>query len=164
MNKPCYSLTTILTATSIVLVSSVTCQMAFAVKAYAAAAKRTAQSPFVDSNIFKGNVTAEIANGEKLLLNGQYPQAADVFHTALNQNSKDPQALNGFGFALALQFKLDGAEEQFNKALKINPNDPLAHVGLAFTKLNRLQSSSMTVIQQRDAIFDRSRSRMQNSS
>jgi tetratricopeptide (TPR) repeat protein len=153
MNKQPYSFVTVLTAASLFMVSSVSSETSVACAAVTKTpvVKRTAQSPFQESKIFKGSVSAEVANGEKLLLNGQYPQAATVFHDVLNQNSKDLPALCGMGFALALQFKLDGAEEQFNKALAVNSNEPLAHVGLAFTKVNRLQSSSMTVIQQRQA-------------
>jgi len=153
MKKQPYSLATVLTAASLIMVPSIGVDMVFAAKAYSAVAKMTPQSPFQDTKIFKGSVSADVARGEKLILDGQYADAVPAFHAALNQNSKDVPALSGLGFALALQFKLDGAEEQFNKALAINANDPLAHVGLAYTKINRLQSSSMTVIQQRDAIL-----------
>lgn len=113
----------------------------------------TSQSGLSDRKIFKGGVSNEVSAGEKALLSGSYAEATDLFRKALNKNAKDVSAISGLGFALALQFKLDGAEQQFNQALKINANDPLAHAGLAFVKLNRLQSSSMTVIKQRDAIL-----------
>lgn len=115
--------------------------------------KRTAQSAFRDRQIFKGRVSAAVTQGEKQLLAGQYDSAADTFRQALSRNAKDVPALCGLGFALGLQFKLDGADQQFDKALKINGNEPLAHVGKAFVKLNRLQSSSMTIIMQRTGIL-----------
>ena len=103
--------------------------------------------------IFQGQITADDAAGEKAILSGSYAEAATIFHNAVNKNSRDLSALNGLGFALALQFKLDGAEQQFNQVLRLQPDEPFAHVGLALVKLNRLTSSSMDVITQRDAIL-----------
>ncbi|PWT97465.1 MAG: hypothetical protein C5B53_08020 [Candidatus Melainabacteria bacterium] len=103
--------------------------------------------------IFKGQVSNEVTAGEKSLLSGNYAEATDMFRKALSSDPRDLPALSGLGFALALQFKLDGAEQQFNQALKIKPTDPLAHAGLGLVKLSRLQSSSMDVIKQRDAIL-----------
>jgi tetratricopeptide (TPR) repeat protein len=109
--------------------------------------------PAFREHLFQGKVTADDAKGEQALLSGKYADATDAFKKALNKNSKDDAALCGLGFALAIQFKLDGADDQFNKALNVNPNYPLAHVGKAYVMLNRLQSSSMTVIKQRDSIL-----------
>jgi len=108
--------------------------------------------------IFKGQVTANDTAGEKALLSGDYAEATDNFRKALNKNSRDISARCGLGFALALQFKLDGAEQQFKQALALKSNEPLAHAGLAFVKLNRLQSSSMTIIKQKDAILTQAES------
>ena len=113
----------------------------------------TVQPAFGEARIFRGNVSSDVASGEKALLAGQYAQAQTVFSKAVNQNSRDLAALSGLGFALALQFKLDAAEKQFSKALALQATDPLAHVGMAFVKLNRLQSSDMTIIKQRQAIL-----------
>lgn len=99
--------------------------------------------------LFKGKVSPEVATAEQLLLDGKYAQAQDAFWKAVNKNSRDTNALTGLGFALTLQYKLDAADEQFDKALKVNPKTPLALVGQAMTKLNRLTSSNMTVISQR---------------
>ena len=103
--------------------------------------------------IFHGNVSAMAATGEKQLLEGKYDDAAASFRKALAKNPKDASALSGLGFALAMNFKLDGADQQFDKALTQNGNDPLAHVGKAFVKLNRLQTSNMTIIKQRSDIL-----------
>ncbi len=110
------------------------------------------------TQIFKGQVTQDDATGEKALLSGDYTTATNLFRAALNKNSRDLSARCGLGFALALQFKLDGAEQQFNQALALKSTEPLAHAGLAFVKLNRLQSSSMAVIKQRDAILTKAES------
>ncbi len=103
--------------------------------------------------IFKGQVSVDDAAGEKAILAGSYTEATDYFRKALNKNSRDSSAINGLGFSLALQFKLDGADQQFNQALKLKADDPYAKVGLALVKLNRLTSSSMTIISQRGAIL-----------
>lgn len=120
--------------------------------------RRHVQSAFGETKIFRGKVSSDVSAGEKALLSGQYDQAADSFRKALNTNSKDVAALSGLGFALAVQFKLDGAEQQFKKALALKKDDPLAHVGMAFVKVNGLQSSSMTVISQKNAILSQAES------
>lgn len=121
------------------------------------AVRRTVQPAFSDK-VFKGTVSTIVKEGEKDLLAGSYIKAQDDFRKALNENSKDINALCGLGFALALQFKLDGADQQFSRALAIEPKNALAHVGVAFTTLNRLQSSSMSVISQRNSLLSKAQS------
>ncbi len=113
--------------------------------------------------LFKGKVSAADAKGEQALLAGKYSDAADIFKKALNSNSKDVAALCGLGFALGIQFKLDGAAQQFDKALKVDPNYPLAHVGKAYVMFNRLQSSSMTVINQKNSTLAAAESECQRA-
>lgn len=113
----------------------------------------TVHPTFGETKIFRGQISTDDAAGEKQLLTGSYAQAQETFRQALNKNSKDVAALTGSGFALALQFKLDAADQQFNKALTVNSKDALAHVGKAFVKINRLQSSDMTVIKNRSTIL-----------
>lgn len=122
------------------------------------AVKRSSASIFREKNIFKGKVSAGGAEGEKSLLKGDYDMAAASFRKALNKNGRDSAALNGLGFVLALQFKLDGADEQFNKALKLNSKDALAHVGKAYVTVNRLQSSNMSIITKRSALLSQAES------
>ncbi len=114
---------------------------------------QTATTETQSGQIFKGQISADDVAGEKALLAGSYAEAQNIFHTAVNKNSKDLSAICGLGFALALQFKLDSAEQQFNQALKLNPDEAMAHVGLALVKLNRLQSSSMSILNQKDSIL-----------
>ncbi|MBX9691957.1 MAG: tetratricopeptide repeat protein, partial [Cyanobacteria bacterium] len=49
-------------------------------------------------------------------------------------------------------------EQQFSKALALDPQCSVAHVGNAYVTLNRLQSSSMSVISQRDAMLTKAQS------
>ena len=114
--------------------------------------RRKAEPAFRD-RIFKGKLSVDAAKGEQALLGGKYTDAEASFRKALNANSKDISALCGLGFALAVQFKLDGADQQFNKALNVNGAFPLAHVGKAFVALNKLQSSSMTIIKQKQSML-----------
>jgi tetratricopeptide (TPR) repeat protein len=104
--------------------------------------------------LFHGNVSIDTAAGERALLVGNYEEATADFRKALKKNAKDVSAIGGLGFALALQYKLDGADQQFDKAIKLKSKDPLAHVGKAFVKLSRLQTSNMTVIRQKDSILN----------
>jgi len=120
--------------------------------------RRNVQSAFGETRIFRGAVSKDAAAGEKALLTGKYDEAADSFRKALNNNSRDVAALCGLGFSLAVQFKLEGAEQQFKKAIAVKKDDPLAHVGMAFVKVNSLQSSSMTIISQRNAILTQAES------
>jgi tetratricopeptide (TPR) repeat protein len=120
--------------------------------------RRNVQSAFRENRIFRGAVSKDASEGEKALLSGKYDQAAESFRAALNKNSRDVNALCGLGFALAIQFKLEGAEQQFRKAIAVKKDDPLAHVGLAFVKFNSLQSSSMTIISQKNAILSQAES------
>jgi tetratricopeptide (TPR) repeat protein len=119
--------------------------------------KPSAKGQHLEANfrehIFHGSVSTLAAAGEQQLLEGKYDDAAASFRKALSKNSKDAAALSGLGFALAFSFKLDGADQQFDRALAQNPNDPLAHVGKATVKLNRLQTSNMTIIRQKNDIL-----------
>ncbi len=119
----------------------------------ASSAKGRRAEPSFRERIFHGNVSAMAAAGERQLLEGKYDDAAASFRKALAKNGKDASALSGLGFALAMSYKLDGADQQFDKALKQNGNDPLAHVGKAFVKINRLQTSNMTVLRSRNDIL-----------
>ncbi len=131
---------------------------------FAATSKgKSVDAAFGEGHIFHGNVSTETAEGEKQLLSGKYDDASSSFRKALNKNSKDISALDGLGFALGLQFKLDGADQQFDKAIKLNAKDPLAHVGKAFIKLNRLQSSNMTIIKQRSSYLSAAESECQTA-
>lgn len=122
-------------------------------KTSTASGRRFGQSAFREHSLFRGKVSSGSALGEKLLLKGDYDSAGNAFRSVLNRNSKDTAALCGLGFVLGLQFKLDGADDCFNKALKVNANDPLAHVGKAYVSINRLQSSNMSIIGKRSAIL-----------
>lgn len=103
--------------------------------------------------LFKGKVSDSALSGEKLLIGGKLPQAQDAFRQALNKNSRDTAALTGLGLAQALQFKLDAADDNFAKALKVDPKYALAYVGQGLSKLYRLQSSNMNILQQRPAML-----------
>ncbi len=104
--------------------------------------------------LLKGKLSSDVVAAEKLLLDGKYAKAQDAFRGAVNKNSRDTAALTGLGFALVQQYKLDAADEQFGRALKVDPKTPLAMVGQSMVKLYRLQSSSMTVISQRQGTLN----------
>ncbi len=55
--------------------------------------------------------------------------------------------------ALAKQFKLDGADDLFDRVLKQDPNNAQSYAGKATVLLNRLQSSSGSIRSQRDSIL-----------
>lgn len=101
----------------------------------------------------KGRIEREVMEAEDLMSKRDYAAAAERFHDAIKKNTKNVNAVSGYGMALGKQFKLDAAEEQFDKALKIDPSNAMAHVGKAMVTINRLQSSSVTILKQRDSML-----------
>jgi tetratricopeptide (TPR) repeat protein len=101
----------------------------------------------------KGKIEREVMEAEDLMSKRDYAGAAERFKDAINKNGKNVTAVAGYGMALGKQFKLDGAEEQFDKALKLDPMNALAHVGKAMVAINRLQSSNVTILKQRDSML-----------
>jgi tetratricopeptide (TPR) repeat protein len=101
----------------------------------------------------RNSVRKDLITAGDLMLDGKYAEAADIYRAVLNTNSKETNALAGLGMALGRQFKLDAADEQFEKLLTIDPNNPVAHCGKAMVILNRLQSSSTTVINNRSTLL-----------
>ncbi|MBK9143331.1 MAG: tetratricopeptide repeat protein [Candidatus Melainabacteria bacterium] len=117
-------------------------------------ARGSEMSTLSHKKIFKGRVTNAVSQGSVYLQKRDYDKAADSFRKAINRNSRDVDAINGLGLALALQFKLDGAEEQFKRAESLDPNNPVTKVGKAILTRNRLQSSNNTYRQNKKALLE----------
>ncbi|MBY0358736.1 MAG: tetratricopeptide repeat protein [Candidatus Obscuribacterales bacterium] len=105
------------------------------------------------ANKLKGKVSRDMVEADDLMAKGDWDKAADAYKNVMNKDSKNSAAFAGYGMALAKQFKLDGAEEQLDRALQIDPTNAVAHVGRALVLMNRLQSSNMTIRQQRDSML-----------
>lgn len=114
-------------------------------------------------HFYKGSVSATIVTADRLMMKGKYADAAKYYQTALKRNPKDINANIGYGMALTKQFKLDGADAQFNKALARDPNNPGALAGKALTMLNRLQSSSNTIRNNKDSVLKEAEAQAQNA-
>ncbi|HEY9868984.1 MAG TPA: tetratricopeptide repeat protein [Candidatus Obscuribacterales bacterium] len=104
-------------------------------------------------HIYKGRVSRSVAVADQLLVKGKYARAADYYRAALSRNPQDLNAAVGLGLALGKQFKLDAAEEQFDRVLARDPSNPGAHSGKAMVMLYRLQSSSGTVRRSRESML-----------
>ncbi len=104
-------------------------------------------------DILTGQIKQNMFTADKLLAQGKYSDAEDLFRQMLVNNPQDVAATVGLGMALAKQFKLDSADEMFNRVLSADPNNALAHAGNAIVQMNRLQSSSGTIRSQRDSIL-----------
>lgn len=102
---------------------------------------------------YKMRITREVVRADQLMLQGKFDEAADLYKNEMGKNPKSTPAQVGFGMALAKQFKLDGAEETFDKVLKQDPMNAMAHAGKAMVLYNRLASSNNTVIKSRDAML-----------
>lgn len=103
--------------------------------------------------VLKGKIQTDIKAADDLMLKGKYSDAADLYNQAINQDSKNVQAIVGYGTALGKQFKLDAADAQLDKAIQLDPNNAAAHSAKAMVLLNRLQSSNATIIKNRDSIL-----------
>jgi len=104
-----------------------------------------------EKKLIKIKIEREVVMADELMLNGKFSDAADLYHAVQAKNPKSVPATIGFGMALAKQFKLDAADEQFNKALTMDPHNAMAHAGKAMVMFNRLASSSQTVIKNKEA-------------
>lgn len=117
-------------------------------------------SPFITTDadaaskrFYKGSISTSVAAADRMMTKGKYAEAAQFYQAALKRNPRDTNANIGYGMALAKQFKIDAAEDQFNKALARDPNNPGAHAGKALNMLNRLQSSSNTIRKSKDVVL-----------
>jgi tetratricopeptide (TPR) repeat protein len=111
----------------------------------------------------KGHIEREVMEAEDLMSKRDYAAAADRYHDAIQKNTKNPSAYAGYGMALGKQFKLDAADEQFDKALKLDASNPAAHVGKAMIAMNRLQTSNVSVLKQRDQLLKQAESECRNA-
>lgn len=112
---------------------------------------------------YRGRISQSVATADSMMLKGKYAEAAKYYQAALKRNPRDTNANIGYGMALARQFKLDGADDQFNKALARDPDNPGAHAGKALTMLHRLQSSSNTIRKSKDSILQEAEAEAQRA-
>jgi tetratricopeptide (TPR) repeat protein len=105
-----------------------------------------------------GKINHEVVMADELMMKGKFAQAAEIYHDALNKDNKNIQAMNGYGMALGRQFKLDAAQEQFQKTLTEDPQNAAAHLGLAMVALNRLQSSDNSIRKNRESMLNEAES------
>lgn len=104
-------------------------------------------------SVLTGRVKTDIAPAEKALAQGKYSDAEGMFREILVNNPQDLNATVGLGIALAKQFKLDGADDLFDRVMRGDPNNALAYAGKATVLLNRLQSSSGSVRANKDSFL-----------
>jgi Flp pilus assembly protein TadD len=103
--------------------------------------------------VLSGGIKVNMTNAEKLLSQGKWADAEGLFREALVNNPADIPATLGLGVALANEFKLDNADALFDRVIAIDPNNATAYAGKAMVMLNRLQSSSGTIRNERDSIL-----------
>lgn len=121
----------------------------------AATAAGGIQSDFPNGRFFKGRVNYQLTKAEHLMMDRKYAEAQEIFKAMIKRDPENVDAISGLAMTLAMQFKLDAADEQFQKVLSLDPRNALAHTGSAMVILNRLQSSSQTVIDNRDTMLTR---------
>ena len=75
---------------------------------------------------------------------GKYGEAEAYITKLLAENANDIQAKTYLAEIHSAQYKLDGAEKEFNKILEKNPQNSMAHNGLGLVYYRRTTSSDMT--------------------
>ncbi|MDZ4835740.1 MAG: tetratricopeptide repeat protein [Candidatus Melainabacteria bacterium] len=118
-----------------------------------AGAAQDASSHASHAKLFKGRISYQVAKAEELWLQRKYDDAAVAFRKEMKRHPRNLDATAGLGMSLVMQFKLDGAEEQFDRVLTKQPDNAIAHTGKAFVAMNRLQSSSKTYIDKRSELL-----------
>lgn len=113
--------------------------------------------------LYRGTISQSVAAADRLMTKGKYAEAQTYYQRAVRSNPRDVNARIGYGMALAKLFKLDAADEQFDKALKQSPDNPGAHAGKALAMLNRLQSSSNTIRKSRDTVLSEAQAEAQKA-
>lgn len=113
--------------------------------------------------LYRGTISQSVAAADRLMTKGKYNEAQTFYQRAVKNNPRDVNARIGYGIALTKLFKLDAADEQFDKALKQRPDDPGAHAGKALAMLNRLQSSSNTIRKSRDSVLNEAQAEAQKA-
>ena len=98
-------------------------------------------------------IEPEILVADELMRKGEFGDAESLYHQVLKTNPGSLPATIGFGLALAKQFKLPAARAQFEKALRMNPDNAMSHAGLAVVMYNSLQSSDPQIRANRDKII-----------
>ena len=99
----------------------------------------------------KARLVKEVVEADDYLSKQKFAEAAALYHDAINKEPKNVSAHNGLGMALGKQFKLEAADVEFDKAIQLDPQNAMGHVGKAMVAINKLQSSSVTVQRSRDA-------------
>lgn len=112
-----------------------------------------AETRTASTKTLKARVSQDLMAADDLVRKGKFSEAAELYRTALNADSKDITVRNGLAYAYAKGFKLDRAEEEFDKVLKQDPQNAMAHCGKAQVTLNRLQSSNNTIRKNKDALL-----------
>lgn len=87
-------------------------------------------------------IEQNLTSANELMKQGNYGAAADLYHQTANLDSKNVEAMVGYGVALVKQTKLGGALDQFDKALKIDPLNAQAHCGRSTALLTKAKYSA----------------------
>lgn len=101
----------------------------------------------------QGGAAIEVRAAQDLLYRRDYAEAAARYRDIINKDPRNAGARAGYGLALGKQFKIGAAEEQLAKALELDPNNAIAHVGKGMLDINKLQTSNVTILKQRESIL-----------
>jgi len=85
-----------------------------------------------------------------LIKGGKYNDAVEALETILKnkKNSKNPDILNEYAFALRKSGNLEKAETFYNKALNIDPNHKgaLEYIGELYVDTKRMDEAKQTLV------------------
>ena len=107
--------------------------------------------PAVDHNPVQSSVS-DMRQATTFMVKGSYAEAAECFKRMVDVKPDDVEALAGLGMALGRQYKLDEADQQFEKVLAIQPNNPVAHCGKAMVLLYRVEKNELGTMSKIEAL------------
>lgn len=94
---------------------------------------------------YAAKITKNYTKAENLIELGRYSEAEDYVNKLLVKNSNDVQAKTYLAEIHSGQYKLDGAEKEFQKILEKNPSNAAAHNGLGLVYYRKTSTSDMSV-------------------
>jgi len=101
------------------------------------------------------DVKIELSQVETLLENGEYKSADDLIAKIIKDQPSNSNIQSLQTISLALQSKLDDAQEKLNILLVKYPSNPDLHYAQGIVYLKRIESSDMEYRNKADVLFDK---------
>ncbi|HEY9776524.1 MAG TPA: tetratricopeptide repeat protein [Planktothrix sp.] len=101
--------------------------------------------------------TADLRQAANLMVQGAYEKATSILLDIVTTDPDNVQAQAQLGYALGRQYKLDEADEHFDKALALDPKNAVAHCGKAMVTLYRVEKNQLGTLTREQALHQAGR-------